>query len=437
MFIGVLLYLFNPLSKIYFVLILVFFLSKILFADRSKKHLYVLFACSYIVGSEVFLRMTKGNFFYETSKYLIIVFSLIGLFTSGMSKKTLPHVVYLLLLIPGVFVGFVNASYGSNIRTDIAFNLSGPVALGVASLFCFEKKLSVKEIDCVLAFMVLPLISTLVYLFLYTPDLRDVVTGTQSNFSASGGFGPNQVSTVLGFGVFILAVRFFVYSKNSFLLFYNSILLVLMAFRNIVTFSRGGVVTSLVIIIAFLFTVYNNNQSDRKKIVQGIIAFMVIVTVSWVVSSSQTMGFIDKRYSNRDASGRKKEDVTTGRTDLISFELNEFFKSPILGIGVGKVKQARSELEGVKAASHNEFSRVLAEHGALGVLAFLILLVTPLIYRVNNRGNIYSYSFYLFWFLTINHSSMRIAAPAFIYALSLLKVTYDKPIIHREQALKK
>jgi hypothetical protein len=37
--------------------------------------------------------------------------------------------------------------------------------------------------------------------FIY-PNVRDVI-GTQSNFETSGGFGPNQVATFLGLGMFV------------------------------------------------------------------------------------------------------------------------------------------------------------------------------------------------------------------------------------------
>jgi hypothetical protein len=77
---------------------------------------------------------------------------------------------------------------------------------------------------------------------------------------------------------------------------------------------------------------------------------------------------------------------------------------------------------------------MLAEHGILGVINLLILLLTPLFLYLNNKNNIFLFSFYVFWLLTINHAAMRIAAPAFIYALSLLKVSFDEePTIHREQ----
>jgi hypothetical protein len=39
----------------------------------------------------------------------------------------------------------------------------------------------------------------MIYLILYTPSVRDVITGTSSNYETSGGFGPNQVATILRF----------------------------------------------------------------------------------------------------------------------------------------------------------------------------------------------------------------------------------------------
>ena len=57
------------------------------------------------------------------------------------------------------------------------------------------------QIKIIMVALLLPLISMAVYLVLYSPNLQDVVTGTESNFMTSGGFGPNQVATVLGLGV--------------------------------------------------------------------------------------------------------------------------------------------------------------------------------------------------------------------------------------------
>ena len=153
----------------------------------------------------------------------------------------------------------------------------------------------------------------------------------------------------------------------------------------------------------------------------------------WAYSSYQTSGLIDKRYANQDAIGRTKQDRLGGREQIIGTEIQMFLENPLLGIGVGKNKEYREEATGISAASHNEISRLLAEHGTLGIFAFLILFFTPLILYIDNKSHLYLLSFFIFWLLTINHAAMRLAAPAFIYSLSLLKVyTIEKPSLHRE-----
>ena len=282
----------------------------------------------------------------------------------------------------------------------------------------------------------MPTIAMGVYLFFYTPDTRDILTGTGSNFAASGGFGPNQVSTALGIGMFCLVIQLFTNSKNVLLLAINLGLLSLLTYRGIVTFSRGGVLTALIISAAFIFFYFRVVNIKKKKRIIGPILFLVLTaSFTYLLTSVRTSGLIDKRYANKDAAGRIKEDISTGRTELISSELGAFFAYPITGIGVGKIKEYREETEGISAASHNELSRMLSEHGMSGLIALLILGIYPLIYRLTNKRNFLFFSMLGFWFLTINHSSMRIAAPAFIYSLCLLNIVHEKKKnpIHRKR----
>jgi O-antigen ligase len=285
-------------------------------------------------------------------------------------------------------------------------------------------------------FVLFPLISTTVYLFVYNPDVSEVITGTGSNYTSSGGFGPNQVATVLGLGMFILTVKYFYFSRTILAKSIDLILLAFFSFRAIVTFSRGGVITAVGMIIAFLIILFFSTSAQKKRsIFISILFFLSIASVTWIISSIQTNGFIDKRYANQNASGVEKDDLTTGRSELFEFELNEFLENPFFGIGVGRVKQLRFEATGQHAASHNELSRIIAEHGILGLLAFSILLITPLVFFLRTKKNIFFFSFYIFWFLTVNHSSMRIAAPAFIYALTLLNYKNENLTLHREQVI--
>ena len=433
-FIGIIIYFNESLAKVYFAVALIYFVSRIILAPQNYKTIEVLKAAAYFVGADVFLRLTKGSISYEAGKYLVILFMLLGMLFKGVSGKAYPYLFYLMLLVPSIFVASTALSFDANFRTNISFVLSGPICLGIAALFCYDKKVSQKQLNMLLFFMVLPIIAHTAYIFFYNPSIQDVLTGTGSNRDASGGWGANQVSTVLGLGMFIMAVRLFTKSPTLGLKILNLVLFSAIGYRAIVTFSRGGVITAIIAIISFL-VIYYNRVSKKKKSEIIIVSLMFCFTlgVTWFISSTQTDGYIDLRYTNKDHLGREKEDVTTGRGELFKDELSGFISNPFLGIGSSRAKDQRIETEGQGVTSHSEVSRTLAEHGILGIAMLIILLFKPMDFRSSNKKNYYFYAFMCFWFATINHSSMRIAAPAFIYALALLNVTNEKRPIHRKQ----
>ncbi|MDT8346687.1 MAG: O-antigen ligase domain-containing protein, partial [Flavobacteriaceae bacterium] len=149
--------------------------------------------------------------------------------------------------------------------------------------------------------------------------------------------------------------------------------------------------------------------------------------VAWSYAVFKTDGLLQYRYENKDAAGRVKEDVTTGREHLVFTELDAFFKNPVTGIGAGRIKVYRFKESGIEAASHNELSRLLSEHGLFGVGALLLLIIVPVWHYFTTSSNYLMLSLLAFWFLTINHSSMRIAAPALIYGLALLNIYFPTP----------
>ncbi|TYB77243.1 O-antigen ligase family protein [Bizionia myxarmorum] len=339
-----------------------------------------------------------------------------------------------MLLVPSIFVASTTLSFDANFRTNIAFVLSGPLCLGLSALFCYDKKVSFKQMSQILLFMLLPIITHTAYVYFYAPDLKDLITGTGSNRSAAGGFGANQVASALGLGMFILGVRIFINSPTLILKLLNMSLLIVMSYRAVVTFSRGGVITGLLCISVFLLMYFiRAKPKARTKVISMFVLFLGALAVAWTISSNQSSGMLEKRYANENASGVAKDDVTTGRGDLFMGELDGFIRNPFLGIGSSRAKDRRIEEEGQGITSHNEISRTLAEHGFLGVIILLILIFKPLDLRSGNRQNYYFYALLAFWFATINHSSMRIASPAFIYGLALLNVTHEKRPLHRKQ----
>lgn len=430
---GIVIFYVPFLSKIYGV---VAFLFGVIHIVRSNnKNNEVLFFTAYIVGLEVFLRMTKGVFLHEFGKYSVITYMILGIFYSGTNKKAFVYVVFLLLLVPAIFISTETLNYDTDFRKAIAFNLLGEVTLFFSALYCYKRVVSFSQVKSIITILGFPIISLITYLFLYTPDnLKDTITNTSSNFATSGGFGPNQVSTILGLGMFVFFVQILLNSSTKKILIINVILFAICSNRGIITFSRGGVYVGILMILILVFFLYSRiNENGKRKINIALVASLFLGIAVWGYSSIQTGGMINKRYANQDAIGQEKASILSGREQLMETEIQMFVNNPIFGVGVGKNKEERFETTGVKAASHNEITRLLAEHGSFGIMALLILLFTPAILYLNNKQNIFLFSFLIFWLLTINHAAMRIAAPAFIYSLSLLKVYFnEEDIIHRQ-----
>ena len=432
LFVGLAIFLVPPISKVYAItIILVGFRYVILRKNANNEALYV---AAYIVGAEVFLRMTQGNFFEQYAKYGVIGVLIIGMMYRGFSRNSILYWIFGLLLMPGVILSFFTLNFETDIRKAITFNIIGPITLMVSAIYCYQRKISFEQIKTIINMLAYPLMATLVYMYLYTPSVKDVVTNTESNFETSGGFGPNQVSTILGLGIFLFFVKIVLSSKTVLIRNINVLFFVIITFRGIVTFSRGGVITGfvMIIIVVLLLLYYTKSQAKSKVVMLVVFGLFALVGI-WSYSSIQTSGLIDKRYANQDARGREKLSKLTGRERLIESEFKMFLDNPIFGIGVGKNKEYRLETTGIDAASHNEITRMLAEHGMFGLFGLIILLVTPMALYLNNKQNIFVFSFVVFWILTINHAAMRLAAPAFIYALSLLKVQFvDETTVPRE-----
>jgi hypothetical protein len=422
---GFLVYLFPFVAKIYGYSI---FIGGIYYVIKTQnKQNEALVVAAYVVGSEVFLRMTGGNPLYEISKYGVMVFIFMGMYYSGFSKSATPYWIFLLLLVPSVVLTTFVLNFETNLKNSIAFNISGPVCLGVASIYAYRRKIPLDQMNTILLSMGLPILSCMVFLTVYTPRIQDVITSTQSNFETSGGFGPNQVATVLGLGMFIFFSRIILESRTKFMLALNLLIAINMSYRGIVTFSRGGMITGfLMVILLLLFLYFKSNYAGKVKLNYIVVFIATAMVATWAYTSFQTGGLIDKRYANQDAAGRVKESQFTGREEVARGEIDVFLNNPIFGVGVGKGVEVRQAETGDGTLSHDEITRMLAEHGSLGILGLLILFFTPLVLYLENKFNMFLLCFLAFWFLTINHAAMRTAAPAFVYSLSLLNVFFEK-----------
>src|SRR5690554_1291576 len=433
---GFVIYTLPALSLIYGLLTLVFGVFYII--KKQNQNNEALYMAAYMVSLEVFLRMTGGGISYEFFKYAVTLYVIIGMFFSGIKRGSFTYLIYILLLLPAVLVSTETLSYDTNFRKAVVFNLLGPISLGISALYCYQREVTYQQLLNVFTSFGLPIVGMIFYLFLYTPNIEDVIRNTGSNFATSGGFGPNQVATILGLGMFIFFAQILLNSPSKIILYTNVIILFICSYRGIITFSRGGIFVGILMIgLLCYFLFIKLNLRAKNKMVVLMVGAVVLGFSVWTYSSLQTGGMIDKRYANQDAAGREKESLLTGRETLMKTEFQMFMNNPLFGVGVGRNKEIREEETGINLVTHSEVTRLLAEHGMFGIAALLILIFVPLSLYPTNRENLFLLSFFVFWALTINHAAIRLAAPAFVYALSLLKVTFDEknPAVHREQTL--
>ena len=424
----------RPAILIYSFAIIIYFSRQII--TQKNKLFYVLVAAAYFMSIEVFFRMTKAYFFWETGKYVVIWFCLLGMFHYGFKRNAAPYIIYIILLLPGVLVSLDEIAYDVDFRKAVLFNLSGPLCLSAAAIFTYGRTVTFREMLKILDYIIYPMIATTVYIVIYSPSIRDVVTNTASNSAVSGGYGPNQVATVLGLGVFLLLIRLLIPYKNILVHWTMMFFMALMAYRALLTFSRGGIIVSIIMCSVFIGVFYFATKFRLTfKTNVRVMALIATGLAVWTFTIFQTGGMIENRYENKDALGREKDDITTGRAELLETELETFKANPFFGVGVGRVSSIFKDELGIELATHNEVSRMLSEHGMFGILALLVLIFAPIISKAKGRKNIFFWPFLIFWFLTIAHSSMRIAMPAFVYALGLLNIDYGskkKTAVRRE-----
>lgn len=413
----------------------IFFIGLVSIILSRNRNEQVLIWSLYMICMEVLMRMTSGLIFSEFTKYAAIIYLFFGLIFDK-SKRSIPviYVIYLLLLLIGIaFVPMYDTF--DKIRQEIAFNLSGPFLLGVSSIYFYKRNISINVLLKALMYSVLPVITTAVYLFIKTPNLKEVVFKSAANFTTTAGFGPNQVATIFGFSIFVIFILILLKKRVSGMLIIDIILLIYIIFRGLLTFSRGGILTAIIALIVFLIFYFLSKKNTIIDILKYTSAILVFSAAIFIYTSNVTNGILTNRYTNKSTYGDAKKDITSGRTGYFELELEAFQNNPVFGVGVGGSKYYRSEHSTrYIGSSHDELSRLLSEHGSIGILIIMILITTPILHFFKKKPieKAFLISFYVFWLLTINHSAMRLAFTGFVYGMSLINIKFnEKNFIHR------
>ena len=416
---GVLLFYFPYLSSYIGLLVIAYSTYLILFHKNYYKFAPII--CSaYIVGFEVLLRMSNSFLFWEFGKLSIIYIISIGFLRRKAGNSiNIPIFIYFLLLLPSI----IHLPFDQfNIwRQNITFNLAGPACLTILACYLYNEKVNRYELINILFYSLLPIFSMAVLILLRMPDISSYNFLPYSDPSTSGGFGPNQVSTVFGF--IIAGLSYGQVNKGYLTGSKNIDLFSLFLFLGLgmITFSRGGLFTAIIaIVMAFSYYFF----FSRKKIIFIIntLALLIISLVTWYAMVSVTEGAISQRYGMSGGTyGQRMVLDLSGRVEIYKIDLAIFQDYLFTGVGPGNATQLRDVYGyGKIISAHTEFSRMLSEHGLLGLTSLVLLLGIPVYFLITPSSSLNKTTKILFSILallTMFHSAMRISMPCFAYCL--------------------
>jgi O-antigen ligase len=242
--------------------------------------------------------------------------------------------------------------------------------------------------------------------------------GSESNFEASNGMGPVQLSFYLALTAFLFFYKFFNESIPSKKLFYVGQMLVV-AGLSALTFSRGGLY--FLAAYAGFYLMFNSHKFSKAKNS----TYLALVFIPMLYFAYSTV----LKITDNKVTERFNEEGTGNRDLLFDYGLQIFAENPAFGVGTSGffeyVSQAR--LWGQKSGAHNEFVRSLAEHGILGGIIYFGFIIVAFAGIRQRRLPLAEKSvYYIFMFSYIAgiiHNGQKIGLQCFMVFLAISPLT--------------
>ncbi|MEO8097270.1 MAG: O-antigen ligase family protein [Acidobacteriota bacterium] len=381
------------------------------FASRRRFDL-VVYTGAYVVGAELVWRVCHATLSYESGKYSLIAVFGAGLLAMGRWRPSMSAIIYFALLLPsGVLT--IMTYHSEEARQQLSFYLAGPLALAVGMIFLSNVQLTDRQLANMLIAMIGPIAGLAVITLYATLTAPILEFTTESNFVTSGGFGPNQVSSILGLGVFVcMFYALFSSAGRAFRLFITGLML-LCAVQSAMTFSRNGLYIAGVAAV-FLGVFGFRLPVVRQRFVLGGLAIAVLATsVILPRLNSFTGGMLEARF---------KETNTSHRDELVTDDIRIWLEHPVYGVGPGNARNFR-DIGGSHFSAHTEFSRMLAEHGIFGAVGMIVLFVAGAhrLWKLRDaESRALTATLFAWTILYMGANAMRVAAPSFAFGLAFM-----------------
>jgi hypothetical protein len=399
----------------------------------------------YLVSFEILGRMVRATPIIpqEMGKYLLCILFIYGIL-QGYNKGKI-GIFFLLLLIPALFYDLS----GEVDTNGIVFNLLGPIDLSLGIIYFKGQHITQKQLMDLLKLALYPIIATLAFTVIRTPDFDDINFALSANVATSGGFGSNQVSTVFGLGLLLI---FMLWISGKIISGYRTIdsfLILLFVFRGFLTFSRGGMLGAAVAILIFLFLiilpgnqVIGTIKLTLPKVTLYSIPIVILGLIVFQIANDITGNNLLLRYKGETAgtlAGMKEVDIntiTSNRYNIFMGDMELWQEHFNFGVGAGASQYLREDDIEERAAAHIEFSRLVAEHGLLGLFFFGMLLTLPFtIWRENqnplNRAILFS--LFVLGIYTSFHAAMRTYVTPLFVGMSLISIKELLPRLPRKK----
>ena len=378
----------------------------------------VVCVCAYIAGAEVMWRISRAQVFWEFGKYSTALIFLLAIVRFARTKHIAIPLTFFLLLIPSAVLTCIGLDM-SDAKERISFNLSGPFSLAVCACFFLGLRLTRQQHLRLLTALIGPLLG-LSFLVLYctatATTLEFAANARGVNMTTSGGFGPNQVSAMLGLGTvlaFLVVVNQTTTLKLKGLMFCA---MLLFATQSALTFSRTGVYLAGGTIVLGSVFLWRDRQMRFK--LGLVLAFSVLMATLFLIPflNHFTGGVFSERFKDTDP---------TGRDLILKADLYTFVHHPLFGVGIGMAATYRQIYFSRAIEAHTEFSRLLAEHGVFGLFALILLLwmAWTALRQAQTPGAKAIVATVVGWsFLFMATSGMRLVAPSFLFGLAFARI---------------
>ena len=322
-------------------------------------------AVAYICATEVFWKMCVrvGALPWEFGKMTMITVLLVALTRGNQFRSSWLPILYIALLLPSALLTFTQMGIDFA-RQAISTYLFGPLALAMSLTFMSQVRLTRQELIRRFCSFLVPMTGVAFLCYSATFGAAQVNFGSSSNHDTSGGFAPNQVSAVLGFGI-LCALFWFLAERGRpqtrVLLF---LLALWFAIQSALTFSRTGLYLAGSSAAVGVLPLLRNSRA--RWIVLGLATAAVLLAnflvVPWL--NTFTQGALGARFESTNLSGR---------AEFWKTEIQLCIEHPIFGVGVGMSDFTRTEGGENGIQAHTEYTRMLADHGLFGLAALVVL----------------------------------------------------------------